>query len=96
MLKIEFQYVSKCPIVKEMEANIKTALSEIEYDTEYFEKILVNTEEDIKTRGSHTLLVNGRDLIGKVECGAKHTFCRSYNDGIPTVEEIKKFMQLNL
>lgn len=95
MLQIEFQYVSKCPIVKKMEANIKKALSEFEFDADYIEKILVNTEEEVKTRGCPTLLVNGRDLIGMVECNAKRSYCRSYSNGIPTVEEIKTFILYN-
>lgn len=95
MLKVEFQFVSKCPIVKEMERNLKSAISDYEFKLDYSERILVNDDKTQKTRGCPTLLVIGRDLIGAVECNVKKAFCRTYNNGIPTVEELKRFIELN-
>ncbi len=95
MQKVEFQYVSKCPIVTEMERNLKSAISGLKFNIEYSERILVNNEKIQNTRGCPTLLVNGRDLIGAVECKVNKAFCRTYNNGIPTVEELKQFIELN-
>jgi hypothetical protein len=92
MLKIEFQYVSKCPRVKEMTSNIKTAISQLDFELEYVENVLDEEHKDGRGFGCPSLVVNGRDLMGKVKCEIDGPLCRVYPKGIPTAEEIKKFI----
>jgi hypothetical protein len=91
-LKVEFQYVNKCPIVGEMAVNIKSAVSELDFEIEFVEIILDGEDKNIKSFGCPSLLVNGRDLMGKVKCQIDGPFCRVYPKGMPTVEEIKNFI----
>lgn len=92
MLLIEFHYVVKCPKVNEMAVNIKNAISQLDFEVEYIEKNLNAEYIDGKTFGCPSLLVNGRDLIGKVKCEIDGPLCRVYPNGIPFSKEIKKFI----
>lgn len=95
MIKVEFQYVNKCPKVSEMAANIKDAITELDFEIEYVEKILDGEDKNNKSYGCPSLLVNGRDLIGKIKCEIEGPLCRVYPKGLPTAEEIKKFIIYN-
>lgn len=94
--KIEFQSLSKCPRVKEMASNISCALSQLDFEIEYAEKKLDEDGQDGKGFGCPSLIVNGRDLMGKVKCEIKGPLCRVYPNGIPTVDDIKKFIIYSL
>lgn len=95
MLKVEFCYVSNCPVVTQMRSNIKEAVSGLDFEVNYSEKILDKQKAIESSRGCPTLLVNGRDLVGIVKCKEDSSFCRNYQSGIPTAEEIKNFINWN-
>lgn len=95
MLTLEFQYVAKCPIVEEMAQNINRALAQLNFEVKFSEKVLIEYSDKIESRGCPTLLVNGRDLQGVVKCDMSKPFCRIYKDGIPSVEQIKNFINWN-
>ncbi|MBK7105007.1 MAG: DUF2703 domain-containing protein [Ignavibacteriae bacterium] len=95
MLTVEFQYVSKCPRVKEMASNIKTAISQLDFELEYVENVLDEEHMNVKGFGCPSLLVNGRDLMGKVKCEIEGPLCRVYPKGMPSADEIKKFIICN-
>jgi hypothetical protein len=58
-----------------------------------YEEVLIETNElaeNIKFRGSPTLIINGKDYEGLPEPAQISLSCRYYPDGLPSVEEIKK------
>jgi len=95
MLKVEVQFVSKCPLAAEMISNVKTAISKLDFDVDYVETAFNNGDEKENIRGCPTLLVDGRDYEGKIKFDKKKPFCREYRNGLPTAEEIQKFIMYN-
>lgn len=91
-VKIEFYFAKNCPRVNEMLNNIEESISAIDFEVEYIKNIIDENNEGSFGLGCPTLLVNGRDLVGKMKCDGSHLYCRTYPLGIPSVEEIKKFI----
>jgi len=93
MLKVEFQYVNKCPRVKEMAKNIDVAFAQIDFEVEFIENVINDNNNFIEGLVCPTLLIDGRDLVGKLKCDQNKPYCRNYINGITTAEEIKKFIE---
>lgn len=91
-VKIEFYYVNNCPRVNEMSENIESSISKLDFEVEYITQEIDDKSKDDFEYGCPTLLVNGRDLIGKIKCDMKDSFCRTYPQGIPSEEVIRNFI----
>jgi len=93
-IKIEIQHFRGCPNSPEMISRIKEAIKDNEENVEYIEVLVETNElaEEIKFRGSPTVLINGEDLEGRAEQEAASLNCRVYENGLPTVYEIKKII----
>ena len=93
-VKIEIQHFRGCPNSPEMIRRVKEAIKDIEENIDYSE-VLIETNElakEIKFRGSPTLLINGKDIEGREEPESASLNCRVYENGLPKVYEIKKFI----
>jgi coenzyme F420-reducing hydrogenase gamma subunit len=92
IIKIEVQYFNGCPNSPEMIRRIKEAIKGKEEKIDYNEVLVETNElaEEIKFRGSPTVLINGEDLEGRAEPEAASLNCRVYENGLPGIEEIKK------
>ncbi len=93
-MKIEVQHFEGCPNSVEMIARVRTAIEEFNERIEY-KGILVETPEQaqqIKFRGSPTVLINGIDLENLPEPADAHLACRYYLNGLPSVSQIKEFI----
>lgn len=98
-MKIEVQHFEGCPNSVEMIARVRTAIEEFNERIEYKE-LLVETPEQaqqIKFRGSPTVLINGIDIERMPEPTEANLACRYYRKGLPSVSQIKEFIleQLN-
>lgn len=62
---LELQYFNGCPNSPEMIRRVKEAISGIEKDVSYKEVLVESNEtaEELKFRGSPTLLINGKDCV---------------------------------
>ncbi|MGK9477998.1 DUF2703 domain-containing protein [Melioribacter sp. OK-6-Me] len=93
-IKIEFQYFEHCPNHKTMRQNIIEAIKGIEDNIEFIE-IKVEDEDTarrVSFRGSPTVLINGKDLIGMPPPDDPKLSCRFYPGGIPSSEKIRKMI----
>lgn len=91
-IKIEFQYFEDCPNHKALHQYLIEAIKGIENQVELTE-VKVEDEETarrVSFRGSPTILINGKDLIGMPPPDAPKLSCRFYPGGIPFPKEIKK------
>ena len=90
-IKIEVQYFNVCPNSSEMIHRVKEAIKGSEEKIEYDEVLVESNElaEKLKFRGSPTVLINGKDIEGREEPESAALNCRVYENGLPTVEEIK-------
>jgi hypothetical protein len=95
MLTIEVQYLSECPLVNELLKNVNAAISKLDFKVDYLKTEIDKNEDPEIFRGCPTLLVDGRDYVGKVKYEKCKPFCREYKNVIPTVEEIKTFILCN-
>ena len=70
---------------------VKEAILGFEDIVEYNELLVETNElaEKVKFRGSPTVLINGKDIEGREEPESSALNCRVYENGLPTVEEIK-------
>lgn len=91
-VKIEFYYVNNCPRVNEMSENIIKSISKLDFEVEYIKHAIDDKFKDDFEYGCPTLLVNGRDLIGKMKCDRLDSYCRIYPQGIPSEEVIMNFI----
>jgi len=90
-VSIQLQYFKGCPNVFTLLENIKTAIIGIE-DKVKLTEIVINSNElanELKFRGSPTLLINGIDLEYMPEPINVSLSCRVYNNCVPSVENIK-------
>ncbi len=90
MIKIELQYFQGCPNSDLMMQRLQEAISLSGLDADYRE-ILVETPakaEEVKFRGSPTVLVNGMDLERLPEPEKGNLACRYYREGIPSAETL--------
>ncbi len=90
-IKIEVQYFNGFPNSSEMIHRVKEAIKGSEEKIEYDEVLVESNElaEKLKFRGSPTVLINGKDIEGREEPESAALNCRVYENGLPTVEEIK-------
>lgn len=90
-LKIEIQHFRGCPNSPEMIHRVKEAIKGSEEKIEYNEVLVESNElaEKLKFIGSPTVLINGEDFEGRVEPESASLNCRVYENGLPSVEEIR-------
>ena len=90
-IKIEVQYFNGCPNSSEMIHRVKEAIKGSEEKIEYNEVFVESNEiaEKIKFRGSPTVLINGEDIEGREAPESASLNCRVYENGLPSVEEIR-------
>jgi glutaredoxin len=93
-IKIEIQYFNGCPNSSEMIRRVKEVIRGKEDSVEYSEVLVEDNDlaEKLKFRGSPTLLINGKDFEGREKPEAASLNCRVYENGLPNVYEIKKFI----
>ncbi len=94
IIDIEVQHFNGCPNSAEMIARVRTAIEVFNEQIEYKE-ILVETPEQaqqIKFRGSPTVLINGIDLENMHEPTEANLACRYYINGLPPINQIKEFI----
>jgi protein-disulfide isomerase len=90
-VKVEYQYFEDCPNHSKMQKNPYDALIGIE-DKVKLTEIVINSNElanELKFRGSPTLLINGKDLYNMIEPLNPSLSCRVYKNGVPNAETIK-------
>ncbi|MCK9426209.1 MAG: arsenate reductase ArsC [Ignavibacteriaceae bacterium] len=93
-VKIEVQHFEGCPNSEELIARVKAAMVKFSKRIEYKE-ILVETQEEaerVKFRGSPTVLINRTDLENMPEPTKANLACRYYKNGLPSIDQIKKFI----
>lgn len=91
-IKIEVQYFNGCPNSPEMILRVKEAIKGSEEKIEYNEVLVESNElaEEIKFRGSPTVLIDGEDIEGRKEPESASLNCRVYENGLPSIDEIKE------
>ncbi len=90
-IKIEIQHFRGCPNSPEMIHRVKEAIKGSEEIIEYNEVLIESNElaEKLKFRGSPTVLINGEDIEGREEPESAALNCRVYENGLPSVKEIR-------
>ncbi|MCH7826916.1 MAG: DUF2703 domain-containing protein [Bacteroidetes bacterium] len=93
-IKIEVQYFNGCPNSAEMISRVKEAIENKNELVDYKEILVEDNElaEQIKFRGSPTVLINGYDLEGREEPSSASLNCRVYENGLPEVTTIKEII----
>ena len=97
-VKIEVQHFEGCPNYAEMITRVRTVIEEFNERIEYKE-ILVETPklaDQIKFRGSPTVLINGIDIENMPEPTEANLACRYYKKRLPTIGQIKEFITTQL
>ena len=91
-IKIEVQYFNGCPNSAEMITRVREAISGKENEIEYEEILVEENElaEKLKFRGSPTVLINGEDLEGREAPESASLNCRVYENGLPSIDEIRE------
>ena len=89
-IKIEIQHFHGCPNSPVLIERVKEAIKELE-NIEYSEVIVDSNEkaEEVKFRGSPTLLINGEDFENQPGPDKAALMCRYYPNGLPEINEIK-------
>ena len=87
---LQIQHFNGCPNSAEMINRIKEAVNGIADEIEYQEVLIETNElaENVKFRGSPTLLIDGEDFERREEPRAASLNCRYYQNGLPSVEDI--------
>ncbi len=90
-IKIDIQYFTSCPNSSEMIHRVKEAIIGSEEKIEYNEVLVESNDlaEKLKFRGSPTVLINGEDIEGRNAPESASLNCRVYENGLPSVEEIR-------
>ena len=90
-IKIELQHFQGCPNSPILIERVKEAIRGFA-NIEYNEVIVDSNEkaEEVKFRGSPTLLINGEDFENQPEPDYSALACRYYRNGLPTSEKIKE------
>lgn len=89
--KIVIQHFEGCPNSPILIERVKEAIKEFQ-DVDY-QEILVDSNDkaqEIKFRGSPTLLINGIDFENQPEPTNTNLTCRFYPNGLPSVEDIRQ------
>ena len=89
-IKIELQHFTDCPNSPILIKRVKEAIKGFDF-IDYRELIIDSNEkaEQLKFRGSPTLLINGKDFENQPEQDDPALACRYYPNGLPTVDQIK-------
>jgi protein-disulfide isomerase len=90
VINIEIQHFHGCPNSPILIERVREAI--MDFDNINYKEVLVDSNEkaeDLKFRGSPTLLINGKDFENEPEPDNPALACRYYPNGLPTVEEIK-------
>lgn len=97
-IKIDIQYFNGCPNSSEMIHRVKEAIKGSEEKIELNEVLVENNElaEKLKFRGSPTVLISGEDIEGREEPESASINCRVYENGLPSVEEIREKILSNI
>jgi len=91
MIKIELQHFVGCPNSPILIERVKAAIKN--FDNVDYKEILVESNEkaeEVKFRGSPTLLINGEDFENLPESENPALACRYYQNGLPTENAIKE------
>jgi hypothetical protein len=93
-VSIELQYFKGCPNSEEMIKRVRMAIEGLSIKIDYKETLVETPElaQQVKFRGSPTLLVNGIDLEYMPEPEEGNLACRYYGNGLPNEEKIKEFI----
>ncbi|MEO8232087.1 MAG: DUF2703 domain-containing protein [Ignavibacteriota bacterium] len=94
---IELQHFIGCPNSPILIGRVKEAIKEFE-NIGYKELIVDSNDkaEEIKFRGSPTLLINGKDFENQPKPDNPALACRYYPNGLPSTDEIKsKLLELS-
>lgn len=86
-MNIQFLSFSDCPLAAPARKNLKTALADRGI-TDYEEIDILDPKvpEDIRSWGSPTILVNGRDVSGATKGHSISCRIYAYPDGVPDVK----------
>jgi hypothetical protein len=95
-INIELQHFIGCPNSPILIERVKEVIRD--FDNINYSEVLIESNEkaeEIKFRGSPTLLINGEDFEQLSEPESPALACRYYRNGLPEIEEIKlKFADL--
>jgi protein-disulfide isomerase len=89
-INIELQHFNGCPNSPILIGRVKEAING--FDNIKYDEVIVDSNEkaeELKFRGSPTLLINGVDFENQSEPENTALACRYYMNGLPTVEEIR-------
>lgn len=94
-IKIDIQYFEECPNSSKLIKNVKKAITGHEDKIDYREVLVGDNEtaEEVKFRGSPTVLINGKDLLNEPEPERPAMMCRYYQNGLPSEETIKNCLE---
>lgn len=96
---VELQHFNGCPNSQDMIERVKEAIEEFKSNIHYFETLVEDNKsaEEVKFRGSPTLLIDGEDFENLSEPVHPNLSCRFYHNGLPFVQEIQKkiLIQIN-
>ena len=91
VINIELQHFIGCPnspiLIERVNAAIK------DFDNMDYKEVIVDSNEkaeEVKFRGSPTLLINGEDIENQPEPERTALACRYYRNGLPSIENIKR------
>jgi protein-disulfide isomerase len=90
-INIEIQHFHGCPNSPILIERVNAAIKDL--DNIDYKEVLVDSNEmaeELKFRGSPTLLINGEDFEKHPEPENTALACRYYRNGIPSIEEIEK------
>jgi hypothetical protein len=90
IIKIELQHFIGCPNSPILIRRVKEAING--FDNIKYDEVIVDSNEkaeELKFRGSPTLLINGVDFENQPEPENTALACRFYRSGLPTVKEIR-------
>jgi protein-disulfide isomerase len=90
IINIELQHFNDCPNAPGLIERVKAAIKD--FDNINYKEVLVDSNEkaeEVKFRGSPTLLINGEDFENQPEPETPALACRYYINGLPATEEIK-------
>ena len=91
MKNVEIQYFRGCPNSEEMIKRVRESVKGLE-DINYIETLVETNEKanEVKFLGSPTLLIDGIDFEERTMEGNPSLNCRVYENGLPSVFEIKQ------
>lgn len=89
-INIEIQHFVGCPNSPILIERVKVVLKDFP-NVVYHETLIDSNEkaQEMKFRGSPTLLINGVDFEGLPEPSNPNLACRFYPNGLPTVKQLK-------